>query len=188
MWTPALGQSNSNATIKTRLLLIRKQPAGKASGCEGDEAKHESSTVSCSEERKAITCWTVLTWWNPAATRCHLKYWTWHSRVCSTRKILTCWNWIKYSAIRLLGVFEHWACQWDEKWHCWYLFMRQGQQKVCCQGKNFLIHTHIIGGWPSFGLDRVNFPPTRQYSALFWIQSENNVDNMPKFLLFLSST
>lgn len=45
--------------------------------------------------------------------------------------------WIRNSAIRLFGLFEHWACHWDEKWHCWYLFIKQRQQKVDCQSKAF---------------------------------------------------
>lgn len=50
--------------------------------------------------------------------------------------------------------------------------------------KSFLIHTYVVGYWPTFGFDRVNFPPTGQYSALFWIQCENNVESTPVFLLF----
>lgn len=30
---------------------------------------------------------------------------------------------------------------------------------------------------PSFGWDRVNFPPTKWYSAVFWILDDNNVDD-----------
>lgn len=41
MGRPTLGQNNSSETMKTRLLLVRKQAAAKAQECEGEEAKHE---------------------------------------------------------------------------------------------------------------------------------------------------
>lgn len=40
---------------------------------------------------------------------------------------------------------------------------------------------------PGFGWDRVNFLPSSWYSAVLWIQYENNVDNTLVFLLLLSS-
>ena len=36
-------------------------------------------------------------------------------------------------------------------------------------------------GCPGFGWDRVNFLPSSWYSAVFWIECENTVDNTLMF-------
>lgn len=97
MWSLAAGCKNSSATMQTSLLLER---------CAGQEAKHESSIGPCRKESKLITCRTVLAKLKPATTSWHLEYWPLHS----TRKTLTCQNWVKWRATKgAWGIGAHYV-------------------------------------------------------------------------------
>lgn len=83
--------------MQTSLLLER---------CAGQEAKHESSIGPCRKASKLITCRTVLAKLKPATTSWHLEYWPLHS----TRKTLTCQNWVKWRATKgAWGIGAHYA-------------------------------------------------------------------------------
>ena len=44
-----------------------------------------------------------------------------------------------------------------------------------------MLHSSSVHQCPGFGWDRVNFLLSSWYSAVFWIQCENNVDNTLMF-------